>query len=47
MAQDDVGSISCLTQWVKRSDIAMSYSVGYRCGSDLVLLWLCGYMAVV
>jgi len=29
-----------LAQWVEGSGIAMSYSVGCRCGSDPALLWL-------
>ena len=37
---EDTGSISGLTQWVKRSGVVMSYGVGCRRGSDLVLLWL-------
>ena len=37
---EDVGLISGLFQWVKGSSVAMSYGVGYRHGSDLVLLWL-------
>ena len=36
----DVGSIPCLTQWVKGSGIAMSCLGGHRCNSDLALLWL-------
>ena len=35
----DIGSIPGLTQWVK--DLAMSYGVGHRHGSDPTLLWLC------
>ena len=33
--------------WVKGSSvaIAVSFSVGYRCGSDRVLLWLWGRQA--
>ena len=38
--QEDMGSITVLTQWVKRSCVAVSCGVGPRCGSDLVLLWL-------
>ena len=34
--QEDVGSIPGPPQWV----VAASYSVGHRCGLDLVLLWL-------
>ena len=37
---EDVGSIPGLPQWVKRSGIASSCSVGCRGGSDLALLWL-------
>ena len=35
---EDADSIHGLTQWVKRSGIAMSCGVGRRCGSDLALL---------
>ena len=34
-----VGSIPGLAQWVKGSCIAVSWGVGHRCRSDLVLLW--------
>ena len=34
---EDLSSIPCLTQWIKESGIAVSYGVGCRCGSDLVL----------
>ena len=37
---EDAGSILDLAWWVKVSSIAMSFSVGCRHGSDLVLLWL-------
>ena len=37
---EDAGSIPGLTQWVKESGIAMSYSVGHRLSSDLASLWL-------
>ena len=37
---EDLGSIPSLSQWVKRSGIAMSCDVGHRCGLDLALLWL-------
>ena len=37
-AHEDMGSISGLPQWVKGSSIAMSFGVGHRCGSDLVLV---------
>ena len=36
----DTGWIPGLPQWVKGSDVAVSYGVGRRCGSDPVLLWL-------
>ena len=36
---EDVGSIPGLSQWVKGTGIAMSCSIGGRCGSDLALLW--------
>ena len=35
-----MGLIPGLAQWVKGSRIATSCGVGYRCGLDLVLLWL-------
>ena len=38
--RENAGSTPGLTQWVKGSGIAVSCSVGYRCGSDLTLLWL-------
>ena len=34
------GSIPGLTQWVKRSGVAVSCGVGRRHSSDLMLLWL-------
>ena len=34
---DDASSIPGLAQWVK---IAMSCSIGRRCGADLAWLWL-------
>ena len=37
---EDEGSIPGLAQWVNRSSIATSCSVGRRCSLDLVLLWL-------
>ena len=37
---EHMGSIPGLTQWVKRSGIAMSCSVICRHGSDSMLLWL-------
>ena len=37
---ENAGSIPVLTQWVKGSGISMSYGVGHRCGSDLMLLRL-------
>ena len=39
-SQEDAGLISGVTQWIKGSSIAPSCCVGYRSGSDLVLLWL-------
>ena len=36
----DVGLIYGIAQWVGDPSIAMSYRVGYRCSSDLALLWL-------
>ena len=38
--QEDAGSIPGLTQWVKRSGVAMSCGVGCRLSSDPMLLWL-------
>ena len=38
---EDAGLIPDVTQWVKGSSIAVSYGGGCRCGSDMVLLWLC------
>ena len=35
---EDSGLIPGLAQWVKGSSVAVSYSVGCRCGSDLVFL---------
>ena len=32
---EDEGLIPGLAQWDKRSFVAASYGVGYRCGSDL------------
>ena len=29
-----------LAQWDNRSSVALNYSVGHRCSSDLALLWL-------
>ena len=37
---EDAGSIPGLAQWVEGSGIARSCSIDYRCGLDLVLLWL-------
>ena len=37
--QEDAGSIPGLTQWVKRSGVAMSCGVGCRLSSDPT--WLC------
>ena len=37
---EDAGYIPGLTQWVKGSGVAVSCGIGWRCGSDLVLLWL-------
>ena len=37
---EDVDSIPGLVWWVKRSNTAVSCSVGRRCGLDLALLWL-------
>ena len=37
---EDSDSILGLAQWVKGSGVAVSCSVGYRCGSYPVLLWL-------
>ena len=35
-----MGLVPGLTQWVKVSGVATSYSVCHRCGLDLALLWL-------
>ena len=35
-----MGSIPALAQWFKDLGVAMSCDVGYRHGSDPVLLWL-------
>jgi len=43
---DVAGSIPGLTQWVK-DPVLLSCSVGRRCGSDLVLLWLWRRLAAV
>ena len=37
---EDKGSIPGLTQWVKRSGVAMSYGISHRCGLDPAILWL-------
>ena len=37
---EDAGSIPDLTQWVKGPGVAISCSVGSRCGLDPTLLWL-------
>ena len=37
---EDRGSIPALSQWVKRSGVAMSCGVGRRRSSDLAWLWL-------
>ena len=37
---EDIGLIPGLAQWVKGSSIAISCSIGCRCGSDLASLWL-------
>ena len=37
---EDVGLIPGLSQWAKGSGVVVSYGVGRRLGSDLVLLWL-------
>ena len=37
---EDVTLIPLLAQWIKGSGDAASCSLGCRCGSDLVLLWL-------
>ena len=34
------GSVPALAQWVKGSDVAVSWGVGCRRGSDPALLWL-------
>ena len=39
------GSIPGLAQWVKGLSVAVSCSVGHRCGSDPTLLWLCHRLA--
>ena len=45
---EDSALIPGLAQWVKGSSIAVRCSVGRRCNSDLVLLWLwCGLAAVL
>ena len=36
----EAGSILGLAQWVKEFGVAVSCSIGCRCGSDLSLLWL-------
>ena len=38
--QKDVVSIPGLAWWVKGSGVAVSYGIGHRRSSDLVLLWL-------
>ena len=38
--REGASSIPSLAQWVKGSGVAMSCSVGCRCSSDLVLLWV-------
>ena len=38
--REDLGLSPGLTQWVKGSGIAASCSVGHRCASDLLWLWL-------
>lgn len=37
--REDVGSIPGLAQWIKDLAVA-SCSIGWRCSSDLVLLWM-------
>ena len=37
---EDTGLIPDLTQWVKDLALPMSCDIGYRCGSEPVLLWL-------
>ena len=37
---EDEGSIPDLAQWVKEASVAVSFGVGRRFGSDLVLQWL-------
>ena len=44
---EDAGSIPGLAQWVKGAGVAMSCSVGHRCGLDPVLLWLCHRLAAI
>ena len=43
---EDGGLIPDLAQWVERFGVAVSCSVGHRCGPDLVLLWLWRRLAV-
>ena len=38
---EDVVLIPGLTQWVKDPTLPLAVSIGHRCGSDPVLLWLC------
>ena len=37
---EGTGSIPGLAQWVKGSNVAVSYGAGHRRSSDLALLWL-------